>query len=107
MVIGSGRKFPAAICILSETGVKEWCSRHDIPYTTLAEMTRNEAVVNRVWKDVNEVNESFGKWEQVKKIIIDHEQFTVENGCLTPTFKVKRKPILEKYADQIETLYAE
>ena len=43
--------------------------------------------------------------KKVKKIIIDTEEFTVDNGCLTPTFKVKRKPILAKYADQINAIY--
>ena len=107
MVIGSGRKFPAAICILNEPGVKEWCSRHDIEYTSSKEMALNQQVRDRVWKDVERANSSFGKWEQVKKIIIDTDEFTVDNGCLTPTFKVKRKPILAKYEEQIEALYAD
>ena len=107
MVIGSGRKFPSAICILNEPGVKEWCSRHDITYTTIEEMAVNQQVRDRVWQDVERANAGFGKWEQVKKIIIDTDEFTVDNGCLTPTFKVKRKPILAKYEAKIEALYAE
>ena len=107
MVIGSGRKFPSAICILNEPGVKEWCSRHNIKFTTIEEMAQNQQVRDRVWKDVERANAGFGKWEQVKKIIIDTDEFTVNNGCLTPTFKVKRKPILAKYEEQIEALYAE
>ena len=107
MVIGSGRKFPSAICILNEPGVKEWCSRHDIKFTTIEEMAQNQQVRDRVWKDVERANAGFGKWEQVKKIIIDTDEFTVNNGCLTPTFKVKRKPILAKYEEQIDALYAE
>ena len=107
MVIGAGRKFPSAICILNEDGVKEWCSRHDITYTTFKDMSTNQNVVDRVWQDVEKANANFGKWEQVKKIIIDTEEFTVDNGCLTPTFKVKRKPILAKYEAKIEALYAE
>ena len=107
MVVGSGRKFPSAICILNEPGVKEWCSRHDITYTTIEEMADNQQVRDRVWQDVERANAGFGKWEQVKKIIIDTDEFTVDNGCLTPTFKVKRKPILAKYEAKIDALYAE
>jgi long-chain acyl-CoA synthetase len=107
MVIGAGRKFPSAICILNEAGVKEWCSRHDIKYTTFEEMAKHQQVIDRVWRDVEKANTNFGKWEQIKKIIIDTEEFTVDNGCLTPTFKVKRKPILAKYEAKIEELYAE
>jgi len=107
MVIGSGRKFPSAICILNKDGVKEWCSRHDITFTTFEEMANDKRIIDRVWQDVDKANANFGKWEQVKKIIIDTEEFTVDNGCLTPTFKVKRKPILAKYEAQIDALYAE
>ena len=107
MVIGSWRKFPSAICILNEPGVKEWCSRHDITYTTIEEMAVNQQVRDRVLQDVERANAVFGKLEQVKKIIIDTDEFTVDNGCLTPTFKVKRKPILAKYEAKIDELYAD
>jgi long-chain acyl-CoA synthetase len=105
MVVGEGRNFPSAICILNEDGVKEWCSRHDIAYTGFDAMSKDQRVINRVWQDVEKANANFGQWEKVKKIIIDTEEFTVDNGCLTPTFKVKRKPILTKYADQINAIY--
>ena len=105
MVVGEGRNFPSAICILNEDGVKEWCSRHDIAYTDFASMSKDQRVIDRVWQDVERANSNFGQWEKVKKIIIDTEEFTVDNGCLTPTFKVKRKPILAKYAEQIDAIY--
>ena len=105
MVVGEGRNFPSAICILNEDGVKEWCSRHDIAYTDFDAMSKDQRVIDRVWQDVEKANANFGQWEKVKKIIIDTEEFTVDNGCLTPTFKVKRKPILAKYADQINAIY--
>lgn len=105
MVVGEGRNFPSAICILNEDGVKEWCSRHDIAYTDFDTMSKDQRVIDRVWQDVEKANANFGQWEKVKKIIIDTDEFTVENGCLTPTFKVKRKPILAKYTDQINAIY--
>jgi len=105
MVVGEGRNFPSANCILNEDGVKEWCSRHDIAYTDFDAMSKDQRVIDRVWQDVEKANANFGQWEKVKKIIIDTEEFTVDNGCLTPTFKVKRKPILAKYADQINAIY--
>ncbi len=105
MVVGEGRNFPSAICILNEDGVKEWCSRHDIKYIDFDTMAKDQRVIDRVWEDVEKANANFGQWEKVKKIIIDTDEFTVDNGCLTPTFKVKRKPILAKYADQIDAIY--
>lgn len=105
MVVGEGRNFPSAICILNEDGVKEWCSRHDIDYKGFDAMSKDQRIIDRVWEDVEKANANFGQWEKVKKIIIDTEEFTVDNGCLTPTFKLKRKPILAKYADQIDAIY--
>lgn len=105
MVVGEGRNFPSAICVLNEDGVKEWCSRHDIDYTDFDAMSKDQRVIDRVWEDVEKANANFGQWEKVKKIIIDTEEFTVDNGCLTPTFKLKRKPILAKYANQIDAIY--
>ena len=105
MVVGEGRNFPSAICILNEDGVKEWCSRHYIEYTDFSTMSKDQRIVDRVWKDVEKANTNFGQWEKIKKIIIDIDEFTVDNGCLTPTFKVKRKPILAKYESQIDSLY--
>ena len=105
MVVGEGRNFPSAICVLNEDGVKEWCSRHDIDYTDFEAMSKDQRIIDRVWEDVEKANANFGQWEKVKKIIIDTEEFTVDNGCLTPTFKLKRKPILAKYAEQIDAIY--
>jgi long-chain acyl-CoA synthetase len=105
MVVGEGKNFPSAICILNEDGVKEWCSRHDIEYTDFAVIAKDKRIIDRVWRDVEKANLNFGQWEKIKKIIIDINEFTVDNGCLTPTFKVKRNPILAKYQSEIESLY--
>lgn len=105
MVVGEGRKFPAALVVPSNEGLREWCRRHHIDYTTDADMMQHERIIKRVWKDVNKTNSSLGKWEQIKKIKILHEPFTIEGGELTPTLKLKRKPILAKYANEVEAFY--
>ena len=64
-----------------------------------------ERIENRIWKDVLKANANFGKWEQVKKIKILMDPFTIEGGELTPTMKLKRKPILAKYQEEIEEIY--
>lgn len=105
MVVGEGRKFPAALVVPSTEGMREWCRRHHIGYTTDAEMMQHERVVKRIWKDVDKTNSSLGKWEQIKKIKLIPEPFTIEGGELTPTLKLKRKPILAKYANEVEAFY--
>jgi long-chain acyl-CoA synthetase len=106
MVVGDGRKFPAVLIVPNFDGIKEWCKRKDIPFTTNAEMITNKRITDRIWKDVEKTNQSFGKWEQVKKMTLLPNLFTIEGGELTPTLKLKRKVIRANYADEIEALYA-
>ena len=105
MVVGEGRNFPAALIVPSFEGIREWCRRHKITYTSDAEMMTNERVVKRIWKDVDKTNSGFGKWEQIKKIKLLESQFTIEGGELTPTLKLRRKPILKKYAAEVDAFY--
>jgi long-chain acyl-CoA synthetase len=105
MVVGDGHKFPAVLIVPSIDGLHEWCRRKEITYTTDEAMLRKERIVNRIWKDVERTNENFGKWEQIKKMTILQQPFTVEGGELTPTLKLKRKAINAKYAEEIEAFY--
>jgi long-chain acyl-CoA synthetase len=58
-------------------------------------------------EDINEYNKAFGNWEQVKKIELLPEEFTILSGEMTPTLKLKRKFILEKYNDNVARIYGE
>lgn len=105
MVIGESQRFPAALIVPSFDGLRTWCKKHEIAYTTDSEMICNEQIKARIWKDIEKTNEAFGKWEQVKEIRILPELFTIEGGELTPTLKLKRKPIMAKYADLCKEIY--
>ena len=106
MVIGEGRKFPSALIVPSADGVKEYCRRKDIPYTSHAEMLKNDKIVAKIKRDVAKANSEYGSWEQIKKYELLAVPFTIDGGELTPTLKLKRKPIKEKYKDLIESIYA-
>ena len=60
---------------------------------------------DRIQKEVDEANEHFGKWEQIKKFELTPDIWTIDDGHLTPTMKMKRKAIKEKYKDLIEKIY--
>ena len=106
MVIGDGRKHPSAIVVPDAVAVEEWCKRHEVAFPGLAEITHNERIVARIGQDVERLMEPFAKWEQVKVIRVLSEPFTIDGGELTPTLKLKRKPILAKYAELIDSIYA-
>jgi len=105
MVIGDGKKFPAALIVAFEDGMKEWAKRHDIKVSTYSEMITNEEIIGKMERDINKINERLGKWEQIKKFKIVPEPFSVEGGELTPTMKLRRKPILKKYGYLVDEIY--
>jgi long-chain acyl-CoA synthetase len=105
MVIGEGEKHPSAIIQPAFDFIKEWCRRKEIPYTSNAEMVKNERVFNRIMKEVDLYNEDFAQYEKVKKIILVPTEWTVESEEMTPTMKVKRRVIKENYKSEIEGLY--
>jgi long-chain acyl-CoA synthetase len=104
--VGEGQKHPSALIVPAFDALKEWCRRHEITFTSDEEMIADKRVTDRIWKDINGLMESFGHWERVKKCIFLTKPFTIEGGELTPTLKLKRKPILAKYQKQVDELYA-
>jgi long-chain acyl-CoA synthetase len=106
MVMGSERKFVGALIIPSFPNLRDWCRKHGIPELTNEELIRNPGV-NDMYKDLVEgFNKYFNHVEQIKKFELLPKEWTVEGGELTPTLKLKRKVIMEKYRDAIERIYS-
>jgi long-chain acyl-CoA synthetase len=105
IVVGADRNYPAALIVPSFDGLKEFCKRSDIAYTTDSEMIQNEQVQEKYLSEVAKFNELFGGWEQIKRFELLEAPWGIETGELTPTMKLKRKVIMEKYADRVEALY--
>jgi long-chain acyl-CoA synthetase len=106
LVVGENKNYPAALIVPSMLGLQDWCRHKDIPYTTDAEMLQKPEIIEKFQKEIDNLNKYFGKWEQVKRFKILSKQWTVESGELTPTMKLKRKVIHQKFAKEIESLYA-
>lgn len=107
MVIGEGKKHPSALIQPDFLFLEEWCKRKGIKYSNISEVVAMDRVKERIMKEVQQYNERFGKWEQVKKIEITPEPWTIEDGLLTPTLKLKRKNIEKKYQQLVDSIYAE
>ena len=106
VVVGENQKFAAALIRPDFAFLKDWCKAHNIPYTTNEEMIQNEEVKKRFDKEVKKLNEGLGEVEKVKKYQLIADEWTIANGILTPTLKVKRKVVMERYCEQIEKLFA-
>ncbi len=106
MVIGEGQKMPAAFIQPSFEFINEWAQRKGIELgKSNAEIISNERIVKRIQREVEEINERFGNWEKVKRFELTPDVWSVEGGHLTPTMKLKRKIILEKYKDLYDKIY--
>ncbi len=106
IVVGDNKNFPAALIVPNFAGLIDWCKHKDIPYTTDAEMIKKPEIQEKYQREIDDLNKFFGKWEQIKKFKLLPEAWSVATGELTPTMKLKRKIIHEKFAIEIETLYS-
>ena len=105
MVIGDGEKMPAAFIQPNFEFVSEWASRHNLKFNTNEELCANKMVIDRIQEEIDIANEKFGNWEKVKRFELTPEVWSIDAGHLTPTMKLKRKSIKEKYADLYQKIY--
>jgi long-chain acyl-CoA synthetase len=85
--------------------LRKWCAIKNIHYTDDADMVKNKAVIDRIQKEVDEYNENFAQYEKIKKFVLMPRLWSIDEGELTPTLKVKRKVINAKSKDLIEGMY--
>ncbi len=105
VVIGDRRKFLSALLTIDPEGVATWASKNDVALD--GPPHENEAVLAKIQADVDVVNAKFARVEHVRKFTILPRELTIEDGELTPTLKVKRKPVNENWADAIEAMYSD
>lgn len=102
MVIGESEKMPAAIIQVNFDFVHEWAKRHD---HIIKDVTSDLKLIFRIQKEIDVYNRNFGSWEQIKKFEITPDEWTIDAGHLTPTMKMRRKVIKEKYQDLFYKIY--
>ena len=106
LVVGENQKFAGALIIPSFTDLKLWCAEEKIPFTTNEEMIKHPEVLKRYAKEVNDLNKGLGETEKIKKHVLLADEWSIANGLLTPTLKVKRKVVTAKYKDVIEKMFS-
>ena len=106
MVVGPGRKMPTAVIQPNLEYVKNWLKEKSISCDTLAQAVKEPLLIEAIENEVAHHNQNFGSWEQVKKIQLTPEEWTIDSGHLTPTMKLKRKVVTEKYDALIEQMYS-
>ena len=105
-VIGDKRPFISALLVLDPEVAPAWAKQHGIAASSLADLAANEDVRAEIDSNVKAANQQFNSVEQVKKFAVLGEEWLPDSDELTPTMKLKRRGINEKYAAEIEALYA-
>ena len=106
MVIGDGEKMPAALIQPNFTYIKNWAAKEGFDIGDLnEEIICNSRVIEKIQEDINLYNKKFGNWEKIKRFELTPNIWSIEGGELTPTLKLKRKIIKEKYIQLYNTIY--
>lgn len=105
LVYGDRRKYITALVTLSEDGIKAYCKTHQVEFTNIADMAHHPKIREEIERLVAKKNEELAQFERVKKFVILDADFSAESDELTPTFKLKRKKITEKYQKLLNDLY--
>jgi len=106
MVVGAEQKFAGALIVPAMPTLLEWSKQHNVGSLDNAEALLQDPKVIELYKSiVEEYNKDFNHVEQVKKFELINGEWTIDGGELTPTLKLKRKVIMQKYADAVERIY--
>lgn len=112
MVVGESKKFVSAVILPAEEALKDWCEHKEMKWTNMEDMLKNDQVIDKFQRIINEYNPNFSKIEQIKKFSLINDAWEPikadgSEGELTPTMKIKRRVIRDKYKAQIDAMYAE
>ncbi|MCX6247762.1 MAG: long-chain fatty acid--CoA ligase [Bacteroidetes bacterium] len=105
MVIGENRSYPAALIIPNFEYLKGWCEVKEIHYVSREETVNHPAIINRIQREIDRYNEILDQTEKIKKFRLLHYEWNVTEGELSPTLKLRRNFIIDKYHQVIEEMY--
>jgi long-chain acyl-CoA synthetase len=106
-ILGDRRKFPAVMISPNFALLEEWARENSIPFGSRAELIANPKVQALYEGIVEGINGNLARFEKLKRVLLVADEFTPDNGVLTPTMKLKRRVIEERYKKQIDELYAQ
>ena len=106
-VVGDGRKYVSALIVPSFENLEDWAVKNGIAFSTREELIKNQQVLDMFWKIIEERQADLGQVEKIKRFTLLPQEFSQETGEITPTMKIKRKVVQEKYKGLIDAMYVE
>jgi long-chain acyl-CoA synthetase len=107
VMIGDKRNFPSALVVPNFENLEKWAREHGIAATSREDLIKHPKVVEHYERTVGEATKELAQFERIKKISLLSKEFSVDAGELTPTLKVKRRVVEQKYKDLIDRMYDE
>ena len=107
VVIGEKRKFPAVMIVPNFRLLEDWAHANQIPFSGHEELVSNPQVQSLYEGVVEDLNRNLARFERLKKIILLSEEFTVADGALTASMKLRRRVVEERYCERIDAMYRE
>jgi long-chain acyl-CoA synthetase len=106
MVIGEGEKMPSALIQPDFEYIKNWFLKNKTEFLdNFKNICKNKELLVKIDEEIDKINKDFGDWERIKKFELTPEIWSIENGLLTPTMKLKRKKILKKFTHLKKKIY--
>ncbi|MDR1792843.1 MAG: long-chain fatty acid--CoA ligase [Bacteroidales bacterium] len=105
MVVGANEKYASAVIIPNFTYLKYWAIKHNMPQLDNEQLVQNEQVIARVQREIDQINATLSPHEQLKRVKIIADEWSIQTGELSPTLKLRRKIIYEKYDKLFRQIY--
>jgi len=106
-LLGDMRRFPAVLIIPSFEDLENWARHHGMKFSSRKELVRSHQVHSLYQGIVEEMNQNLAQFEKLKKVLVVHEELSIAEGTLTPSMKLRRRNLTERYKREIDALYAE
>jgi len=106
-ILGEKRKFPAVIISPNFALLEDWARSNEVPFSSRAELIAHPKVQSLYEGIVEGINQNLARFEKLKRVLLVADEFSTDNGVMTPTLKLRRRVVEERYRHQIDELYAE
>jgi long-chain acyl-CoA synthetase len=106
-VVGDKRRFPSVLLVPNFPALEEWAREHGVSASTRKELVRSSEVQSLYHSIVDELNQNLAQYEKLKKVMVLPEELSIADGTLTPSMKLRRRHLEQRFHKQIDALYAE
>jgi len=105
-LLGDKRKFPAVLIVPNFAELEEWAQHHGVKFSSHKELVKSPHVQSLYEGIVEELNRNLAQYEKLKKVLVIHAELSIADGTLTPSMKLRRRHLEERYRKEIDALYA-